>query len=74
MQVVSGSVAHNEVAAPSTSAAAAAHVGMRPTVTPDASPTQQRLERELIEKGFSTLRFARVPGDYYEQVSTSESH
>ncbi len=28
----------------------------RPTVTPDASPIQQKLEQELIDKGFSHFR------------------
>ncbi|GIM03695.1 hypothetical protein Vretimale_8363 [Volvox reticuliferus] len=38
----------------------------RPTVTLDASPTQQRLERELINRGFSSFRFVRVPTEYYD--------
>ncbi|GFR50353.1 hypothetical protein Agub_g12562, partial [Astrephomene gubernaculifera] len=37
------------------------------TVTPDASPTQQRLEAELAARGFSAARFVRVPADYYDQ-------
>lgn len=37
------------------------------TVTPGASPVQQRLELELIGKGFSAFRFVRVPADYYDQ-------
>ncbi|PNW80986.1 hypothetical protein CHLRE_07g338250v5 [Chlamydomonas reinhardtii] len=38
------------------------------SVTPDASPTQQRLEAELIGKGcVSAARFVRVPADYYDQ-------
>ncbi|KXZ54798.1 hypothetical protein GPECTOR_4g869 [Gonium pectorale] len=36
-------------------------------ITPDASPTQQRLEAELIDRGLSFARFARVPPDYYDQ-------
>ncbi|GIL54987.1 hypothetical protein Vafri_10665 [Volvox africanus] len=39
----------------------------RPTVTPDASPTQQRLEQELLHRGFSSYRFIRVPAEYYDR-------
>eukprot|EP00798_Chlamydomonas_sp_ICE-L_P022640 gene22640-29788_t len=34
-------------------------------VTEGASATQQRLERELIDKAFSLFKFVRVPGGYY---------
>ncbi|EFJ41241.1 hypothetical protein VOLCADRAFT_107762 [Volvox carteri f. nagariensis] len=39
----------------------------RLTVTPDASPTQQQLEQELIDRNFSSFSFVRVPADYYDQ-------
>ncbi|GLI67325.1 hypothetical protein VaNZ11_011512 [Volvox africanus] len=39
----------------------------RPTVTPDASPTQQRLEQELLDRGLSSFRFVRVPAEYYDR-------
>ncbi|GLC41642.1 hypothetical protein PLESTB_000693600 [Pleodorina starrii] len=54
-------------AATAAAAAAAATPRPRPAVTPDASPTQQRLEQELIDRCFSGFRFVRVPGDYYDQ-------
>lgn len=38
------------------SALAPAPTRPRPTVTPDASPIQQKLEQELIDKGFSHFR------------------
>ncbi|MEW5318809.1 MAG: hypothetical protein WDW38_009996 [Sanguina aurantia] len=35
-------------------------------VTLGSSPTQQRLERELISKQFAHFRFVRAPADYYD--------
>lgn len=40
-----------------------------PCLTPGASATQNRLEKELIDKGFSAFRFVRAPPDYYDRVS-----
>ncbi|KAG2434772.1 hypothetical protein HXX76_007657 [Chlamydomonas incerta] len=55
-------------AAPAGAAAAPATTRPALSVTPDASPTQQRLEAELISKGcVSEARFVRVPADYYDQ-------
>ncbi|KAG2490808.1 hypothetical protein HYH03_010730 [Edaphochlamys debaryana] len=59
-------------AAPAAAAAAPAPPahpkGPGVSVTPGASPTQQRLEQELIDKGnVSWARFVRVPADYYDQ-------
>lgn len=38
----------------------------RPALTMGSSPTQQRLEQELIDKGCTQFEFVRVPADYYD--------
>ena len=54
-------------ACPPTSSPASDLPAKQTEVTPDASPVQQRLERELIAKNFSTFKFVRAPSDYYDQ-------
>ena len=36
-------------------------------ITPGAGEVQNRLERELIERGFKTFSFVRAPPEYYER-------
>lgn len=46
----------DQQAACASTSAPAVQPGRKLAVTPDASPTQQRLELELIEKDFSDFR------------------
>lgn len=65
-QLVTFTLGHPHVQLPPASTSACVHAvsqsSPQRTVTPGASPTQQKLEQELIDLGFSNFKFVRVPG------------